>query len=507
MNLLTDDWIPVRPLGGGACQQITLQTLLCNGQRWLVALPRDDMEMATFQLLICLLQTLWMPSDAQQLIQRIRQPLSAGEFADGVAGWQQAFDLNHPQQPFMQVRGVAAKEVTAMDKLLVGLTGSGSGAFVNQPGQGKALCGGCTAIALFNQACNAPGFGGGFKCGLRGESPVTTLVQGDCLRTTIWFNVLSETTLDQFCPGWREQRAQPFTWQQPIKKEEVIAGSSIGLARGLFWQPAHIELSPPDGAGQCSACGRSASQRYRSFLKERFKFYVDGLWLHPHSPLLQQIKKGQVEWRYMAFSTPAPSWTQIGRLLIEQQVNKQQEGRRVATTVGQARMLSGGRALRLMIGGYRNNKAKIIERRHEVLQFNQGWQHAMPVINEIVTLGLEYRKVLRTALWIFAEGAKESGIKGAGVALHEKVDAPYYRQSQARVLNLLAQIDFQSPLPQLAQFQTQQRQLCLQLFNDLSAPYAHHPKLICSLAQARRYLTSSLAKLQPQGEHIDGAAV
>ncbi|MCK8161416.1 type I-E CRISPR-associated protein Cse1/CasA, partial [Erwinia amylovora] len=64
MNLLTDDCIPVRPLGGGACQQITLQTLLCNGQRCLVALPRDDMEMATFQLLICLLQTLWMPSDA-----------------------------------------------------------------------------------------------------------------------------------------------------------------------------------------------------------------------------------------------------------------------------------------------------------------------------------------------------------------------------------------------------------------------------------------------------------
>ncbi|MCK8272501.1 type I-E CRISPR-associated protein Cse1/CasA, partial [Erwinia amylovora] len=71
-----------------------------------------------------------------------------------------------------------------LDLLLVCLTGSTSGSFVNQHGQGKALCGGCSAISLFYQACNATFFGGGFKSGFRGGSPVTTMVQGDCLRST-----------------------------------------------------------------------------------------------------------------------------------------------------------------------------------------------------------------------------------------------------------------------------------------------------------------------------------
>lgn len=59
--------------------------------------------------------------------------------------------------------GVKATEPTGMDKLLAGLTGATNCAFVNEPGLADALCGGCTAIALFNQANNAPSFGGGFK--------------------------------------------------------------------------------------------------------------------------------------------------------------------------------------------------------------------------------------------------------------------------------------------------------------------------------------------------------
>lgn len=42
-----------------------------------------------------------------------------------------------------------------MEKLLAGVSGATNCAFVNQPGQGEALCGGCTAIALFNQANQA----------------------------------------------------------------------------------------------------------------------------------------------------------------------------------------------------------------------------------------------------------------------------------------------------------------------------------------------------------------
>ena len=39
MNLLIDAWIPVRLQEGGIPQKITLQTLLCEQQKWVLSLP------------------------------------------------------------------------------------------------------------------------------------------------------------------------------------------------------------------------------------------------------------------------------------------------------------------------------------------------------------------------------------------------------------------------------------------------------------------------------------
>ncbi len=101
----------------------------------------------------------------------------------------------------MQTKGVKANDVTPMEKLLAGVSGATNCAFVNQPGQGEALCGGCTAIALFNQANQAPGFGGGFKSGLRGGTPITTFVCGIDLRSTVLLNVLTIPRLQKQFPN------------------------------------------------------------------------------------------------------------------------------------------------------------------------------------------------------------------------------------------------------------------------------------------------------------------
>ncbi|KAB8306225.1 type I-E CRISPR-associated protein Cse1/CasA [Erwinia endophytica] len=496
MNLLTDSWIPVRPLTGGEFRQINLQTLLCDPQPWLLALPRDDMEMAACQLLISMVQLLWPPEELAQILQHIQQPLSEHEFIAGIAGWEQSFDLNHPEHPFMQVRGVTAKELTGMDKLLVGLTGSTSCAFVNQPGQGDALCGGCAAIALFNQANNAPGFGGGFKSGLRGGAPMTTLIQQRCLRTTLWMNVLTAENLDKHYPDWQQQLHHSFTWQQPIASNEKIHAQSIGLARGLFWQPAHIELSPPASGGQCSGCGAIVETRYLSFLKAKFNYTIEGFWLHPHSPVVMQIKKGITETRHIGFTQPVPCWTQVSRLLITQQLEKKQEGRSPALVVKQGRQLANGKTLHLSIGGYRNNQAAIIERRHEVMVFNQGWDRHLDIINEIVDVGLAYRSALRKALYLFVEGMRESNVIGAGLPLHEVADRQYYRQSDATVSRILATINYEQPLKGLETLHQHLSMLCLQLFERITDPYTHHPKLILTLAIARRVLIKQLSALK-----------
>lgn len=46
MNLLIDNWIPVRPQSGGKVQIINLQSLFCSKNQWRLSLPRDDMELA-----------------------------------------------------------------------------------------------------------------------------------------------------------------------------------------------------------------------------------------------------------------------------------------------------------------------------------------------------------------------------------------------------------------------------------------------------------------------------
>ncbi|MBN2569845.1 MAG: type I-E CRISPR-associated protein Cse1/CasA, partial [Deltaproteobacteria bacterium] len=51
MNLLTEQWIPVRPLTGGGLEKISLRELLCGEKKWEICLPRDDMELAAMQLL------------------------------------------------------------------------------------------------------------------------------------------------------------------------------------------------------------------------------------------------------------------------------------------------------------------------------------------------------------------------------------------------------------------------------------------------------------------------
>jgi len=134
MNLLTDHWIPVRPVNGGAPQAITLEQLLCGDEHWILSLPRDDMELAALQLLICLVQVCWIPENEQALHSYVTKPLTTNAFVQGIAKWRDTFCLDHPEYPFMQVKGVDAKEPTSMDKLLAGLTGATNCTFINEPG-------------------------------------------------------------------------------------------------------------------------------------------------------------------------------------------------------------------------------------------------------------------------------------------------------------------------------------------------------------------------------------
>lgn len=495
MNLLTDNWIPVRPQESGLPRQISLQTLLCENQAWELTLPRDDMELAALQLLICLVQVIFPPEDKKQWLDRLKNTVSEEEYTQSIQQYLEWLQLDHPEYPFMQVKGVEANIVTPMDKLLTGLDTSTNSRFVNEDGLGDGLCPGCTSIALYNQANNAPSFGGGFKYGIRGgKCFVSTFIQGNDLRSTLWLNVLTKQSMKLFFGESISNGEQKPTWIVPIEEKSTIQAHQIGFARGLLWQPGHIELVASNSKGQCSCCGHASEELYTGFSKAKFKYTIGGFWHHPHSPHTLTVKDGEKQQKFVSFTLHLPAWTQLSRYVVKRDLDEGNEGQEPALIIRQAKKYAGGsiKHLELLVGGYRNDSAKILERRHEMLLLNQGWDSHPNEIHDLVKHGMAYKTALRKALWIVAEGIRKTDIKGTGVKVHEVGETQFFRRTENTMLEALANIDFSNERPTFVDLDKKLTSICRDVFEALTKPYQHDPVLLRTIAIARRSLGKQL---------------
>jgi CRISPR system Cascade subunit CasA len=512
MNLLKAPWIPVRADGGtGAFCLLTYQQLLCEPGNWQVSLPRDDLELACVQLLVCMTQVMFLPEDDKTLRARISKTLSLAEFSAGIKPCLDWFDLDHPTQPFMQSRGVKG-EWTSIQKLLPGLpekTSKSESAhcFFNEATEIERVGGCIAAIALFNQASNAPSFGGGpgggYKGGLRGNSPITTLVYGKDLRETIWRNVLTRFRMEArqiAMPGF--ELDQP-TWVKPILEKATIPWNEIGLMRGLFWQPARVELVKAEGIAPCGILGEEATG-YVGFLKQPFGFSVKGVWPHPHGAMTMTLKKGELEQRFASFTTTALAWTQLSEFVVPKNINDgdAKEGSLPAGPVAQANELADG-PLRLLVGGYRTNQASVLERRHEMISLAQGWQDDRGRLPKLVEIGKEAKKALYGKLLLASKGyenkKKQIKLKGIGAAIHETAEKLFYARTESLIHETFSNEDtFSQWAVARKSFAKQMADHCRAIFEELTDPYAMKPELIPVIAWARRSMNIDLAKLMEE---------
>lgn len=526
MNLLTDQWIPVRLLDGGTPQKISLRELLCGEEKWELCLPRDDMELAAMQLLVCITQALFTPKDGKELLSRIARSITVEEYEATAARYDDWFRMDHPQWPFMQVKGVVGKDTFSVEELFAGLTRATNSCFVNEPNLAAKLCPGCTAIALFNQATCAPGFGGGFKDPLRGGTPVTTLVQGPHLQQTIWLNVLSDKEVNRHIPWHLATINQKPTWIEPIKSGSVAA-QSISLVRGLFWQPAHIELlSPVAGSINCSCCGSGAELYFEKFGRAKFSSYsVEGTWPHPHSARnliinsksikSRKFRENLLEERFVSFSSNAPAWTQLNRFVDQMFPRAENNGYEPAAVILQSRdrNLFGSHAGKLIIaiGGYQRKKASVVGRCHEVCTINSGWSRHTEVIRQLVTFGLDYKNALVNPLIKFSNGLKNTKTKkviakglGQKFQVYDVAKFQFFRATDITIQNTLANINFEEPGPAFIELGRELEKTCKLLFDDAVGPYRNDPELIRTIAITRNYLNHNLVALRPQSGGIHG---
>lgn len=502
MNLLTDPWIPIQQQGH--TRLLTLQQLLCEEGDYTIALTRDDMELACLQLLVCLTQVLFLPEDREALLRRMREPLSDTEYQQGIQPYIDWFDLRHEKWPFMQTRGVSAKEPTPIQKLFVGLPEGNNHAFFNEPGEISAISEAAVAIALFNQAMNSPSFGGGFKGGFRGGAPITTLMAGPSLRHTIWFNVLHKQHLKNILPNIDDlSDSDKPTWVDPIKEKSSIAASEIGLLRGLFWQPAHLELQFSEQSSTCNVLGIVTEFVVTEFLKEKFVYEIVGNWTHPHSPRVYDLKNNAL--KYLTFTTTAPAWTQLNHLLVASENKK--EAREPAEVVKQFRK-DFAEPGQLIVGGYRNKQASILQRRHEFFPLRPGWDKDGEKIAFFVELALEIKQVLKKSVWVLGKNAgvskekpkrkrrKDKPEEDNWIGLQDEAEVYFYHQSEPLIHQALREIDWNEPDRQLARLRDELINLSWQIFDQVTSPYAHEPQMIQALATAKTTLGAGFKKLK-----------
>lgn len=498
MNLLKDSWIPARADGGiGPSRLLPYEELLCSDQHWTISLPRDDLELAAIQLLVCMTQILFLPLDDRALRASIAKLLKSEQFADQIAPFQDWFDLDHPTQPFMQTRNVQAKEATPIQKLLIGLPEGNNHAFFNEVGEVKRLGATVAAIALFNQASNCPSFGGGFKGSLRGGAPVTTLVAGRDLRETVWRNVLTLPRVQERLPDYEPDFSRDVpTWVKPIRKEETINVLQIGLARGLLWQPAHVELLPVTEETPCDLLGSLSGPVYSGFRKEKFNFTVKDVWPHPHGALMATVKKGVAEQKFVSFTTTAPAWTLLTEFVVPRSLDSPdtKEGCTPAGPIVQAPYL-GIHQLHLIVGGYHTKQASVIERRHEVIGLANGWQDDKDRLKQLVDLGKAAKKALRGKLYFAAQGSKDKGMKGIGAAIHETGEQWYYARTESLFHEVFNnEKTFKEWKEAKTKFSGELASICKSIFQELTDPYAHKPELIPIIAWMRRSLDKELSE-------------
>ena len=486
-NLLTENWIPVQQQG--QFETISLKRLLCKDEDWQICQSRDDMELAALQLIVCLVQVVFMPDDEDKLLDAYKKPMKEADYDKGIEPFVEWFDLLHPKYPFMQRTDVKANKIKSVQALLTGLpektsTSASSHKFFNEIEDVNSLNIELATIALFNRAINSPSEGGGFKSSLRGGAPATTLILNERLRQTIWCNVLTKESVQTRYPDFALNPENDLpTWMNPIVPNSEFYSYQIGFRRGLFWQPAKIKLV----VDESQVIGIETEK-----MNYKLKDEPAHRWLHPHSPKKWSGLEGSRKETYLSFATTAPAWTQLTTILIKEDMEK--EGHEPSLVISQYRDIFRGKSIQLIVGGYRNNKAKIEQRRHELLSLAKGWdnENGQEHIKHFVSLGLSYKTELRKKLYGLA--MKMGGEHGL-IGLSDKGQELFYQQSESLIHSQIAQIDWQQADQKMETFKSSLNKLCRNIFNQLVLPYEHDPKLLSAIVVSRARLNAALKKI------------
>lgn len=303
-NLINDRWMPFRTMDGGI--RHGTPGLIADPDVVDVAFPRADFHGAAWQFLIGLLQTTCAPDDHEEWEAWWREPPDEGALQDRFSTCRHAFQVFGDGPRFMQdYDPMQDARAASVSTLLIEAPGNqgikfNTDHFVKR-GVGEEMCPRCAAIALFTMQINAPSGGKGYRTGLRGGGPLTTLVlpenDNEPLWCKLWLNVLPEeafgglgVTEPMDLESWRV-----FPWLAPTRVSET-AGSDTTPEDvhplHMYWaMPRRFRLLREDERCACQVCGEQTEQRVRQVRAKNYGYNYTGHWQHPLTPYRIDPKK------------------------------------------------------------------------------------------------------------------------------------------------------------------------------------------------------------------------
>lgn len=367
MNLLQDAWIPVRRHSGQ--RDWIAPPQLSDPDIVAFAADRPDFNGALAQFAIGLLQSTTPVDSASEWRRLLTTPPAGQELSAWFAPVAEAFLFEGDGPRFMQDLTLRADEATLNPVAALFIDSPGENALRNNSdhfvkrGRIESLCPACAATALFALQTNAPSSGKGYRTGLRGGGPLTTLLlrqRPQSLWQDLWLNVL-EASLHRSHSGDAEKSALHFRfpWLKPI--EQLQTGESVSPAQvhpdHVFWaMPHRVRLEMNDLlSGECDICGRHAEKLVAQVVVKNYGLNYKGAWAHPLSPyyeahgewLALHPQRGGLGYRH---------W--LAWLLGADDAKSKQRASRVVTHALNERKRQMGGALRLWAFGYDMEKAK-----------------------------------------------------------------------------------------------------------------------------------------------------
>lgn len=299
-NLLKDKWIPVLTKNGDRKRIAPGDITDGHADDPIVQLdfPRPDLNGSVIQFLIGVIQTSFAP-ESDEWDEYREEPPSPDLLNNWMSQEVDAFELWGDGPRFMQDLTLHTQDTK--NEVQIGSL------FIDEPGVNTirqntdffvkrrritSICPACAAAGLYTLQTNAPAGGQGTRTSLRGGGPLTTLVMGETLWETVWYNVLDRSQFETLSGNLKSSRAGGiYPWLAATETSEGGKGTYPSQKHPLhmFWaMPRRIRLIfDMDSQAVCDVCGTVSEQYISRYLAKNLGYNYLGPWEHPLTPYRQ----------------------------------------------------------------------------------------------------------------------------------------------------------------------------------------------------------------------------